>query len=136
MKDEITITDISSTQVLRKPRKHSRKIGTAYIGGVTAGSGVTTRLPEAYEVRADYMDKLEKDLWDIYERLGYHTDFGAVFRDALVSQLLPPFHFESESGKHEIVEDFWKQHDMDNQLRQIVDNPKIIGIRMTSAPYL
>jgi len=115
---EIKITDISGSKIVRKPRSRSRVVGIGYKGG---------ELPEAYETRVDYSTETEKDMWDVYEKLGYHMDFGAVFREALVAQLLPPFHFESESGKHEDVERFWRQHGMDTQLRLVVDQAVTYG---------
>jgi hypothetical protein len=116
--DRIVISDISGDAIVRTPKKRSMKIGVGYKGG---------NLPEAYQTKIDYYDESEADMWDAYERLSFHMDFGAVFREALVASLLPPFHFESESGKHEDVERFWRTHDMDRQLKLVVEQAVTYG---------
>lgn len=118
MDKSITVTDISGQTVVRRPQKHSRAVGISYAGG---------DLPEAYDTRVDYTTETEKDMWDMFEELAYHTDFGSVFREAYVSNLFPPFHFESVSGKHEDVQAFWEQHNMDTQLRMVIDQAATFG---------
>lgn len=133
--NEIKIKDLQGERIVRAPKKKSMVIGTAYIGGNPLSPTVLNtkdkmqneRLPEAYETRASYYNNIEKDMWDMYDKLANHTDFGAVFREALVAQLLPPFHFESKSGDHEKVEDFWRQHDMDHQLSLVIDQGVTYG---------
>ncbi len=132
MPEELTITDIAGRKVIRPAKKKTRLLGVGYMGGNPVSPTITgvnekNRTPSAYETRADYSPKVENEMFGIYEKLAYHNDFGCVFREALVSQICPHFHFESESGKHEDVEAFWKQHEMDTHLHSIVDQAVSYG---------
>lgn len=127
MPEEIKIKDISAVPFpeVREARKSSKKVDVGFIGGTT--SAPLDRLPEAYETKADYSNSKENDLFIIYRILSFHNEFGVVFREALTSELLPPFHFESVSGKHEDVTRFWNQHNMNERLRAVVDQAVTYG---------
>jgi len=135
MEDENT--DI---QEVALPPPRTRKVGIAplrFVGGQNPlsptyldalnDSSVTDERPGAYDTLLKYKDIPEPSLFDLWAELAFHTDFGSVFKDALVSAILPPFHFTSKSGKHKQVEDFWKQHQMNDQLRSVVEQGIVYG---------
>jgi len=135
MSDEIAVTEIEPTELVRPKKSAARsyKIGVKYIGG----NG-----PDAYDTRKadEYNASTEKDLWDLFQELGYYNDFGTVFRDSLSAALFPPLHFVSKTGEitEEVkkVQRFWDEHNMNMRIREVVDQAIVYGTGVATYAYL
>jgi len=132
MSGEINVTEIEQVELRpAKKVKNTYNVGVAYMGGEG---------PEAYDTTKEYTDNTEKELWELFEELAFHNDFGTILRDSLSSALLPPMHFVSKTGEltDEVkkVQRFWDEHNMNHRIKEVLDQAISYGTGVATYAYL